>query len=164
MALPNRIFTGPLALGYDPATGIITSECDPKLESTNHLMTIMGGFEVMNEMIRMVDYPEWNEAWLDLAARYKQKAWELRKNRFRISVCWDMQPIIPVMQKWRKRLGQICFPAWNITPAPPFHIETILPPEVPAPLDECTSISTNDAALWSLDAIYMQEVIPVDGE
>ena len=25
-----------------------------------------------------------------------------------------------------------------------------------------TSISTNDAALWSLDAIYMQEVIPVD--
>ena len=85
VALPNRIFTGPLALGYDPATGIITSECDPKLESTNHLMTIMGGFEVMNEMIRMVDYPEWNEAWLDLAARYKQKAWELRKNRFRIS-------------------------------------------------------------------------------
>ena len=50
------------------------------------------------------------------------------------------------------------------TPAPPFHIETILPPEVPAPLDECTSISTNDAALWSLDAIYMQEVIPVDGD
>lgn len=41
VALPNRIFTGPLALGYDPATGIITSECDPKLESTNHLMTIM---------------------------------------------------------------------------------------------------------------------------
>ena len=115
VALPNRIFTGPLALGYDPATGIITSECDPKLESTNHLMTIMGGFEVMNEMIHMVDYPEWNEAWLDLAARYKQKAWELRKNRFRISrLLGLMQPIIPVMQKWRKRLGQICFPAWNI--------------------------------------------------
>ena len=28
--------------------------------------------------------------------------------------------------------------------------------------DECVSISTNDAALWSLDAIYMQEVIPMD--
>ena len=39
-------------------------------------------------------------------------------------------------------------------------IEKLLPPEVPAPLDECTPISTNDAALWSLDAIYMQEVIP----
>ena len=52
----------------------------------------------------------------------------------------------------------------GINQDPPFRIETILPPEVPAPLDECTSISTNDAALWSLDAIYMQEVIPVDGE
>ena len=48
------------------------------------------------------------------------------------------------------------------TPAPPFRITTILPPEVPSPLDECTSISTNDAALWILDAIYMQEVIPID--
>ena len=45
-ALPNRLFTGPKALGFDPETGIITTECDPKLESTNHLMTIMGGFEI----------------------------------------------------------------------------------------------------------------------
>ena len=41
-ALPNRLFTGPKALGFDPDTGIITTECEPKLESTNHLMTIMG--------------------------------------------------------------------------------------------------------------------------
>ena len=61
-ALPNRIFTGPKALGFDPATGIISSECDPKLESTNHLMSIMGGFEVMNEMLRMIELPEWKDA------------------------------------------------------------------------------------------------------
>ena len=36
--LPNRIFTGPKALGFDPSTGIITTECDSKLESSNHLM------------------------------------------------------------------------------------------------------------------------------
>jgi hypothetical protein len=46
------------------------------------------------------------------------------------------------------------------TPAPEFRIEKVLPPEVPSPIDECATISTNDAALWSLDAIYMQEVIP----
>ena len=57
-ALPNRLFTGPKALGFDPATGIITTECDPKLETSNHLMTIMGGFEGMNEMMRMIDLPE----------------------------------------------------------------------------------------------------------
>lgn len=84
-ALPHQMFTGPLALGYDPATGVITTECDTSLLSTNHLMTIMGGFEVMNEMMRMIDVPEWNAAWLDHAARDKEMALKVRNNRFRIS-------------------------------------------------------------------------------
>ncbi|MDC2653667.1 hypothetical protein PO254_21845, partial [Bacteroides ovatus] len=161
-ALPNRLFTGPKALGFDPATGIITTECDPKLETTNHLMTIMGGFEIANEMMRMIDIPEWKDAWLDHAARYKKKAWELSHSRFRISR-------LMAYAAYHLRDRQMAEEAWTDlftrlehTPAPSFRITTILPPEVPAPLDECTSISTNDAALWSLDAIYMQEVIPMD--
>ena len=161
-ALPNRLFTGPKALGFDPETGIITTECDPKLESTNHLMTIMGGFEIANEMMRMIDIPEWKDAWLDHAARYKKKAWELSHSRFRISR-------LMAYAAYHLRDRQMAEEAWTDlftrlehTPAPSFRITTILPPEVPAPLDECTSISTNDAALWSLDAIYMQEVIPMD--
>lgn len=161
-ALPNRLFTGPKALGFDPETGIITTECDPKLESTNHLMTIMGGFEIANEMMRMIDIPEWKDAWLDHAARYKKKAWELSHSRFRISR-------LMAYAAYHLRDRQMAEEAWmdlftrlEHTPAPSFRITTILPPEVPAPLDECTSISTNDAALWSLDAIYMQEVIPRD--
>ena len=161
-ALPNRLFTGPKALGFDPATGIITTECGPKLETTNHLMTIMGGFEIANEMMRMIDIPEWKDAWLDHAARYKKKAWELSHSRFRISR-------LMAYAAYHLRDRQMAEEAWTDlftrlehTPAPSFRITTILPPEVPAPLDECTSISTNDAALWSLDAIYMQEVIPMD--
>lgn len=161
-ALPNRLFTGPKALGFDPETGIITTECDPKLESTNHLMTIMGGFEIANEMMRMIDMPEWKDAWLDHAARYKKKAWELSHSRFRISR-------LMAYAAYHLRDRQMAEEAWTDlftrlehTPAPSFRITTILPPKVPAPLDECTSISTNDAALWSLDAIYMQEVIPRD--
>ena len=42
---------GTKALGFDPATGIITSECDPKLES-RIINDYYGWFEVMNEMIR----------------------------------------------------------------------------------------------------------------
>ena len=45
-------------------------------------MTIMGGFEIANEMMRMIDIPEWKNAWLDHAARYKKKAWELSHSRF----------------------------------------------------------------------------------
>lgn len=114
----------------------------------------------MNEMIPMMNYPAWNDAWLDLAARYKQKAWELRKNRFRISrllayAAWHMRNPQMAAEAWEDLFGRL-----EHTPAPPFRMQTILPPEVPAPLLECPSISTNDAAIWSLDAIFMQEVIP----
>ena len=161
-ALPNRLFTGPKALGFDPSTGIITTECDPKLETTNHLMTIMGGFEIANEMMRMIDIPEWKNAWLDHAARYKKKAWELSHSRFRVSrlmayAAYHLRNTQMAEEAWKDLFTRL-----EHTPAPPFRITTILPPEVPSPLDECTSISTNDAALWSLDAIYMQEVIPKD--
>ena len=161
-ALPNRLFTGPKALGFDPSTGIITTECDPKLETTNHLMTIMGGFEITNEMMRMSDIPEWKDAWLDHAARYKKKAWELSHSRFRVSrlmayAAYHLRNTQMAEEAWKDLFTRL-----EHTPAPPFRITTILPPEVPSPLDECTSISTNDAALWSLDAIYMQEVIPID--
>ncbi|MCD8304777.1 MAG: DUF6250 domain-containing protein [Prevotellaceae bacterium] len=161
-SLPSRIFTGPLALGYDPATGVITSECDPTLQQTNHLMPIMGGFEVMNEMMRMLPLPEWQETWLDYAANYKRKALEINHNRFRISR-------LQAYASYHLRDPQLAREAWHdlfnqleTAPAPPFFISTVLPPEVPAPLDECNGISTNDAAIWSLDAIYMQEVIPLD--
>jgi len=66
LLLPNRISTGPVALGYDPATGVITSECDQNLLNTNHLMTIMGGFEIMNEIMDMVDFSQWNNAWWNM--------------------------------------------------------------------------------------------------
>lgn len=161
-ALPNRLFTGPKALGFDPETGIITTECDPKLESTNHLMTIMGGFEIANEMMRMIDIPEWKDAWLDHAARYKKKAWELSHSRFRISRLMAYAAYHLRDRQMPEEAWTDLFTRLEHTPAPSFRITTILPPEVPAPLDECTSISTNDAALWSLDAIYMQEVIPRD--
>ena len=161
-ALPNRLFTGPKALGFDPATGIITTECDPKLETTNHLMTIMGGFEVMNEMMRMIDLPEWKDAWLDHAVRYKKKAWELSHSRFRVSRLMAYAAYYTRNAQMAEEAWKELFTRLEHTPAPPFRITTILPPEVPVPLDECDGISTNDAALWSLDAIYMQEVIPKD--
>lgn len=77
MLLPNRISTGPVALGYDPATGVITSECDQNLLNTNHLMTIMGGFEIMNEIMDMVDFSQWNNAWLEYAQMVRMIVIEL---------------------------------------------------------------------------------------
>lgn len=161
-ALPSRTFTGPTALGFDPSTGIITTECDPKLQSTNHLMTIMGGFEVMNEMMRMIDLPEWCDTWLDHAALYKQKAWELRHNRFRIGrlqayAAYHLRDEAKAREAWDDLWRDA---SW--TGGTRLETRPVMPPLVPAPMDECPAVSTNDAATWSLDAIYMLEVIPID--
>ena len=83
-ALKNGLFTGNMALGYDPATGVISYEGDPNRQNTNHLMTIMGGFEIMNEMQEMIQVPEFNKVWLEHARDYKQKALEITRNRFRV--------------------------------------------------------------------------------
>lgn len=160
--LPSRMFTGPLALGYDPATGVITSECDPKLQTTNHLMTIMGGFELMNEMMAVIPNKDWEDAWLEHATHYKQKAREIVHNKFRVSR-------LHAYSAWKRGDHKSAKEAWHdllttseFADAPRPEVTLLNGPEVPAPLHEMSPISTNDAALWSLDAIYMQETIPQD--
>ena len=161
-ALPNGIFSGPQALGFNPETCEISYEGDPQMQNTNHLLAIMGGFEVMNEMMTMIDLPEWNNVWLNHAADYKEKALKVGRNRFRVSRL-AAYAAYHLMDEDRKQDAWIdLMTKLEHTAAPPFKIEKVMPPYVPAPKDECATISTNDAALWSLDAIYMMEVIPID--
>lgn len=159
-ALPSRLFTGPLALGYDPATGVITSECDPTLQTTNHLMTIMGGFELMNEMMEVIPDADWADAWLEHATLYKQKSHEILHNKFRVSrlqaySAWKLGDKAKATEAWQDLLTRA-----EHTEAPRPQVNLLEGSEVPAPQHEMLPVSTNDAALWSLDAIYMQEVIP----
>ena len=161
-ALPGRMFTGPLALGYDPATGVITTECDPNLRTTNHLMTIMGGFEINNELMDLIPDSDWEDAWLEHATDYKEMALKILRNKFRVSR-------LAAYSAWKKQDKDAADKAWyellttsEHAKAPEFKIYKVDVPHVPATLDEATQISTNDAAMWSLDAIYMQEVIPQD--
>ena len=153
-SLPNGLFTGNKALGFYPDTGVITYEGDPTLKNTNHLMTIMGGFELMNEMQGMIDVPAFNQAWLEHARDFKLYN-HFRVSRLQAYAAWHLYDPKRAAEAWTDLWGRL-----EHTPAPPMTVRKIFPPEVPAPLDECMPISTNDAALWSLDAIYMQEVIP----
>lgn len=160
--LTSRLFTGPLALGYDPAMGVITSECDPNLQTTNHLMTIMGGFEMMNELMELIPDKDWEDAWLEHATHYKQKAREIKRNKFRVSrlhaySAWKRADKVSAAEAWNDLLTTA-----EHNKAPKMKVKVIEGSDVPAPMHEASPISTNDAALWSLDAIYMQEVIPQD--
>ena len=159
-ALEDGIFTGNLAKGYDPATGRITYDGDPSVRSTNHLMTIMGGFEVMNELMPLVQDKAFERTWLDFARRYKNMAAEIRRNHFPVRrleayAAWQDRDPKRIESTWQALWG-VGDHGLQLADAP----HAILPPEVPAPLDELRGLSTNNAALWSLDAIYMLEVLP----
>ena len=167
-AMKHGLFTGNKAWGYDPATGVMTYEGPQNLMNTNHLATIMGGFEVMNELLPLMsidDYLETKEKqsfediWLDHALRYKQMARDVSRNHF---------PVRRLMAygAWQTRSPQLAKEAWadlwgriEHEEAPAFRIERMMPPFVPAPRDYWHGLTTNDAALWSLDAIYMLETI-----
>ena len=137
---PHGFFEGPKALGYDPATGIITNECDSTIQNTNHLMTIMGGFELMNELQESIDHPRFFAQWLSHCRDYKQKALDISKNKFRI-------PRLAAYAAWRLGNEQLKQQAW-----------TDLLNHIPAPR-RSPQFWTNDAATWTHDAIFLKEVL-----
>ena len=158
--LPDGIFTGNLAKGYDPATGRLSYDGDPSLRKTNHLLSIMGGFEVMNELMFNVQCSRFNDCWADFARRYKQMALEVQGSSFPVRrleayASWLDRDPVRGQNTWKALWGQADNGLFLSDKS-----HQVLPPEVPAPLDETDGISTNNAALWSLDAIYMLEVLP----
>lgn len=139
-ALRHGIFSGPKALGYYPDSGRITNECDSTVMNTNHLITIMGGFELMNELEMSIDHKPFFATWLSHAARYKQEAKRITKSKFLI-------PRLSAYAGWRLGSEQLKATAW----------EDLLNH---SPLDANKKIlSTNDCATWTLDAIFLKEVI-----
>lgn len=136
----HGFFQGPKALGFDPATGIISFECDSNIINTNHLLSIMGGFELLNEIQESIDHPRFYAAWLDHNRQYKQKALEVSHNAFLV-------PRLSAYAAWRLGNQQLKQQAWDDL----FH-------HVPTPNLQ-KLFWTNDAATWVVDAIFLKEVL-----
>lgn len=133
-SLPDGLFTGNKALGFDPKTGVLSYDGTPGRRNTNHLMTIMGGFETMIELEPMLWDASFDKAWLAHARDYKRNAMEISKNHF---------PVRRLEAYAASRLhdASLTHTAWHDL------------------LYGRDDFSTNSAALWSLDAIYMLEVL-----
>lgn len=144
-AMPHGLFSGPKALGYDPATGIITWEGDTAVQNTNHLLSIMGGFEIVNEMMMSVNTPEWSRAWLDHAMYYKEKC----HNSFRI-------PRLQAYAYWLTGKKECYDSATNDLRNP---LNLLAPSDNIRTTRFSPIFCTNDAALFTLDAVFMQEVL-----
>ena len=143
-SLPHGIFSGPKALGYDPATGIITWEGDTAMQNTNHLLPLMGGFEMMTEMMLSMPFADkkeskavaekWQQTWLDMCCEYKEKALTISRNNFRI----------PRLQAY----------AYWFTGKEKYRDIVKKELRIRMPIR-----ATNDAATYTLDAIFSKEVI-----
>ena len=137
IGLPHHFFQGPLALGYDPATGVISTDM-PDEQTTNHLMPIMGGFELLNELQLSIDDPKFFYLWRLFCGQYKEKAWEIKHNKFRI-------PRLQAYAAWQGN-APTAKAAWDSL------VNNL-------PLSQKASLWTNDCATWTMDAIFMQETI-----
>ena len=143
-SLPHGIFSGPKALGYDPATGIITWEGDTAMQNTNHLLPLMGGFEMMTEMMLSMPFTDkkesktiaekWQQTWLDMCCEYKEKALKISRNVFRI----------PRLQAY----------AYWFTGKEKYRDIVKKELRIRMPIR-----ATNDAATYTLDAIFSKEVM-----
>lgn len=158
--LPRGMFSGPGVLGFDPATGVLSWEGDKTMEHTNHLMTIMGGFEINHELMQLLPNKDWEKRWLEYCRDYQKKALEIDHNQFRVSrvkayAAWKLNDKKMAEDVWKDM--------WTYS-AKMQHYEfkssRISAPQVPQSIDESPLTTTNDCALWSLEAIFMQEVIP----
>lgn len=134
-ALEDGIFTGNLAKGYDPATGRLSYDGPTHLRSTSHLLAIMGGFEIMNELLPVMNNKVFDQCWLDHARRYRDMAMKVSRNTFPVRR-------LDAYAAWLDRDPQRMDFVWKSLTAKP------------------KGLSTNEAALWSLDAIYTLEVMP----
>ena len=62
--MPHGIFSSSM-FGYDPETKMMYNVGVKPVRSASHLAFIMGGYETMMELLDLVDYPEFEQDWLE---------------------------------------------------------------------------------------------------
>lgn len=93
-----------------------------------------------------------------LAREYKEKARTITHNPFPVT---RLTAYAAAKTGNRELAAEAWDELWHVWHNDkPFTVRRVEVPEVPAPVDENPVVCTNDAATWSLAAIYMQEVIP----
>ena len=112
----------------------------------------------------MMDNKAWNKVWLDHAANYRNKALQISGNRFRVA---RLSAYAAYMERDHAKALQAWDELVNVsrrsrrTELDVVNRKTDQPDTL-HPIDEIEGLSTNYAATWTLDAIYMLEVLPTE--
>ncbi|MFA5046028.1 MAG: hypothetical protein WC542_08875 [Paludibacter sp.] len=169
--LPSGLFTGPNGLGYDPATGKLSYDGDPKITNHNHLATMMGGFEILTEMFDMIDCPAFRKTFTDYCKFYAMPKDDPERTPENANWGFFSFPNQRLTAFAAKELNddKLAERAWNdflggrrrpgISTRSLYGSQIIERPEVLNPVHENPRVSTNSTAQWGLNAIILLELI-----
>lgn len=169
--LPSGLFTGPNGLGYDPATGKLSYDGDPKITNHNHLATLMGGYEILTEMFDMIDYPAFRKTFTDYCKFYAMPKDDPERTPENANWGFFTFPNQRLTAFAAKELNddKLAERAWNdflggkrrpgISTRSLYGSKIIERPDVLNPVHENPHVNTNSTAQWGLNAIIMLELI-----
>lgn len=169
--LPDNLFTGPGGLSYDPKTGKLTYDGRPGVVNKNHLATLMGGYEVMTEVLDAIDHPAFRKTFIEFARHYNMPADDpartpKTRNWGNVSFPIPRLTAYAAAEKkdkqlaeraWREFFGNRYQPGSGLPSM--YDGKLISPPDVLNPIHENPRVGTNGASQWGLNAIIMLDLI-----
>jgi len=170
--LPDNLFTGPNGLSYDPSTGKIWYDGKPGVTNKNHLATIMGGYEILMEMLDMIDYKPFRKTFTEYCRYYsmsvnsaertaKTRKWgdiNFRTPRLTAFAAKELNDDSLAARAWREFLIGRRWQSSNSRPEL-YTAKLISGAEVTRPVHENPFVGTNGTSQWGLNAIIMLELI-----
>lgn len=166
------LFSGPGVLGFYPESGRLVNDTgDADDHHTSHLLTIMGGGEVMFELVDLIDHEGFKEDLIHYGRLYSMpgdapdrqatdgdlgdgsfKSWHARLTAYAAVQLDDKQL---AKRAWNQFLGN---PGWQ-QPEQRFQTIRLTGPQVLHPMEVSPQTSTNETAQWSLNAIQVLALI-----
>ena len=174
---PNGLFSGRGPLGYDPATGVITYEDDPKwiwTMNSAHLSNLQSCVEIFAEVLGEIGNKEFNDSYLTWCTWYgipKDDPMRLdpANEKYKDYIGnWNIPRLTALAAKlsgneylaklaWKRLLDGVVDMDGNVVPR--VRLNEVGGSTVLNPLYEDSRVGTNDCAQWNLEAIMMQDLV-----
>ena len=169
--LPDNLFTGPGGLSYDPATGRMKYDGKPGVVNKNHLATIMGGYEILDEMFQAIDHPAFRNTFTQFALHYGMNENDPRRTPetqrwgnvgFRIPrlaafAARELNADDVAERAWKDFLGERFFNTGELRSL--YTANLVERPDVLNPVHENPRVGTNGTSQWGINAVVMTELI-----
>ena len=162
--MPNMLFTGRQVYGFDPVTAEITLD-EQYMDEVNsqHLATIMGGAEMMFELMDLIDNKDFKKAWIHYCEYYSMpRNDEAREEKYqRLPTNSFLIPRMTAYAAFQKKDMHLAERAWSEFAGRMFgsrSMVSLTPVEVPYvlnPIEENRGVSTNSVAQWGINAVFI---------